>query len=134
MEAVAAILIAAIIFLVLFYAFSSRRIWGKWWVLFLILFMFIWAASFWLVPVGPVYGGIAWFSLIYIGLIFGILVLAIKAKDTSSREKNETSIKKRKQTKEEKKAIKGIKTLLWVLTGLLLFAILLGYISLFRNT
>lgn len=134
MEAVAAILIAAIIFLVLFYAFSSRRIWGKWWVLFLILFLFIWAASFWLVPLGPVYGGIAWSSLIYIGLILGILVLAIKAKDTTSTEKNGTSREKRNQTKEEKKATKGIKTLLWVFTGLLLFAIVLGYIGLLRNS
>lgn len=47
--------------------------------LFLILLLAMWVGSAWIKPWGPVWYGSSWLSLLVIGLIFSLLILAVSA-------------------------------------------------------
>lgn len=73
----AAIAIAILISALFYFAFNIRGPWGSFWTFFLVLLLVIWAASLWLRPIGPVFWGVSWVPLIFIGLIFALLLAAI---------------------------------------------------------
>ncbi|MDD2239981.1 MAG: hypothetical protein PHI93_04895 [Kiritimatiellae bacterium] len=47
------------------------------WFLFLVLMFVMWAGSAWLPPWGPLWRGTAWLSILVIGLLVSLLMLAI---------------------------------------------------------
>ena len=61
--------------------------------LFLILLLAMWVGSAWIKPWGPVWYGSSWLSLLVIGLIFSLLILAVSAppeRGTRKRGEHET--------------------------------------------
>ena len=57
---------------------------------FLILFLATWVGQLWIAPFGPMAMGIAWLPLIFMGLVFVLLILALsKVKPGSSKRSNE---------------------------------------------
>lgn len=77
----AAIVIAILISAIFYFAFNARGPWGSLWTFFLVLLLVIWAANLWIRPIGPVYWGVSWVPLIFIGLIFALLLAAIPTYD-----------------------------------------------------
>lgn len=75
-EVIGAIIIALIIGGIFYYGFKSRGPWGSFWTFFLVIAFAVLVAAAWVRPVGAVWWGIAWFPLIFVGLLFALLLAA----------------------------------------------------------
>lgn len=130
-DVLGAIIIAIFISLIFYFALGVRGPWGTFWTFLLVLLFVIWAASLWVTPVGPVYWGIAWIPLLFVGLVFALLLAAIP---TSREEEIETTrtdidlsqeeIERRRDTNRRAATITGF---FWVFLLILLIAIIFGY-------
>ncbi len=83
MEVFSAILIAfitaALLAAIFSYGFKTKGPWGSFWTFFLILFLTIWAAEFWVTPIGPAWGywdETAWLPLVMIGVLMALILAA----------------------------------------------------------
>jgi hypothetical protein len=72
----AAALISLILTVTAVFFLGKRGPWGSIWTFFLVLFLTLWTLSIYIVPIGPVYWGIAWIPLTIAGLIVTALLLA----------------------------------------------------------
>lgn len=129
----AAILIAILISAIFYYGFSSRGPWGTFWTFFLVLLLIIWAASLWVRPVGPVYWGVAWVPLLFIGLIFALLLAAIPAYEPTPEEEivdreivvgDPETVRRREA---EASSAAAIGWIFWLFITILFVAIIVGY-------
>ncbi|MGD8377802.1 MAG: hypothetical protein PVF68_16850 [Acidobacteriota bacterium] len=94
-------------------------------LLFLVAFFFLalWAGRLWLVPAGPLMGGLAWMPLAGLGLFLALLV-ALSAPPRRRRVSSRSDV----VIEEEPDAADVLATtILWVLCLFLLLAILAGY-------
>lgn len=73
---IAVILIALVIAAIFYYGFKSRGPWGSFWTFVVVIAFGVLLAAVWARPVGPVWWGIAWFPLIFVGLLFALLLAA----------------------------------------------------------
>lgn len=73
---VAVILITLLVGGVFFYGLKKTGPWGSFWTFLLVLFLGISLTAIWLVPVGPVWYGAAWFDLFVVGLLLALLLAA----------------------------------------------------------
>lgn len=85
-----AILIAIFISAIFYFALNARGPWGSLWTFFLVLLLVVWAASLWVRPIGPVYWGIAWIPLFFVGILMALLLAAIPAYGTREAEIEDT--------------------------------------------
>lgn len=131
----AAIFIAVLIAAIFYYGFSSRGPWGSFWTFFLVLLLVIWAASLWTRPVGPVYWGVAWVPLFFVGLIFALLLAAIPTADSTPEEEElvdrevvveDPDIQRRREA--EVASAAAIGWIFWVFILILFTAIIIGYV------
>ena len=122
-----AAVVLALLFTCLFLLFGSRGPWNSGWTLFLVLFLALWTAGLFIDPMGPVYWGIAWVPLIFIGLVLAILFLAVTPEDRRRRLKD-SKIVEVKDPKETGAALAGITIGLffWLLILLFIIAIVIG--------
>lgn len=127
MEVVGAIVIATLVFLIFFFALGIRGPWGVWWPFFLILLMAVWAAAFWVAPVGPAYWGISWIPLFFIALIFALLIAALGSERYDETVVTDTEADVTEQPRTDQEAATGISIMFWILIILLLLAIVAGY-------
>lgn len=126
-----AIIIAIFISLIFYFALGARGPWGTFWTFFLVLLFVIWAASLWIAPIGPVYWGIAWIPLFFVGLVFALLLAAIPASREEDIEATRTDvdlsqeeIERRRETNRTAATVSGF---FWVFLVILLIAIIFGY-------
>ena len=133
----AAILVAILISAIFYYALKARGPWGSFWSFFLVLLLIIWAAELWVRPIGPVYWGIAWIPLFFIGLIFALLLAAIPTYDEDypdegvieqERMANSTNINRRKEAERAAAGAAAIGWIFWVFIIILTVAIIIGYL------
>lgn len=130
---IAAIFIAILISAIFYYGFSARGPWGSFWTFFLILLLIIWAASLWTRPVGPVYWGIAWVPLFFIGLIFALLLAAVPTYGAPPEEEvteedlmvEDPEVERRREA--EIGAAAAIGWLFWAFILILFTAVVAGY-------
>jgi small-conductance mechanosensitive channel len=119
------VVIAFVVALVISALFSSRyRSAGSYvplLVFFVILFMAILAGQFWLTPFGPVFWGISWIPLFFVGLIFAFVLVAA-APFPGSRRK---TVKEEIAEEEATGVAIGIFT--WLLIIALIIAVVTGY-------
>lgn len=73
---IAVILIALVIAALFYYGFNSRGPWGTFWTFLIVIGFGVLIAAVWARPIGPVWWGIAWFPLIFVGLLFALLLAA----------------------------------------------------------
>lgn len=131
------ILVAILISALFYYAFNARGPWGSFWSFFLVLLLIIWAASLWVRPIGPVYWGVAWIPLFFVGLLFALLLAAIPTSDTRDviredeiaeaereRQVNPTEAERRRDINRTAATISGT---FWILMVVLLLVIIVGY-------
>lgn len=88
------IVLALLIGLIFYYGFKSRGPWGSFWTFFLVIFFGIWIAALWVNPVGPIYWGVAWLDLIFVGILLALILAAaspLKKKDFEDPEAKVTT-------------------------------------------
>ncbi|MFD2515214.1 hypothetical protein ACFSRY_15175 [Pontibacter locisalis] len=73
---IAVLLIAFIVGAVFYFLFKSKGPWGSFWTFFLVVLLGVSLAYVWVRPFGPVYWGVAFFPLLFIGLLFALLLAA----------------------------------------------------------
>lgn len=59
-----------------FYGFRRRGPWSSFWSFILIVFLGVFLFDIWIEPVGPMYWGVAWIDLFFIGGLFALLLAA----------------------------------------------------------
>lgn len=129
------ILVAILISALFYYAFNARGPWGSFWSFFLVLLLIIWAASLWVRPIGPVYWGVAWLPLFFVGLVFALLLAAIPTSDTGNEARrgemideempvDRAEVNRRQDLNRTAATVSG---LFWVFMVILLLIIIIGY-------
>jgi hypothetical protein len=104
-----ALIVGLIIVSVVSRAFGTRGPWGSMLWFFLVVSLFAWAGGVWLVPFGPIFWGIGWLPIIFMGFLVSLLLTAASPRTP----------RKRKNTQEEaiadadRKAV--VDTIFWVL-------------------
>lgn len=73
-EVIGIILIALLVGSIFYYGFKTSGPWGSFWSFILIIFLGVLFVDAIAEPVGPLYYGVAWFDLIFVGLIFALLL------------------------------------------------------------
>jgi hypothetical protein len=76
-SAIIAAIGVALVLTILFVMVGTRGPWGSAWTLFLVLFLAMWVTGLYVTPVGPVYWGVAWVPIIFAGVLFSILLIAV---------------------------------------------------------
>lgn len=131
MEVVGAIIIAIVLTLIFYFALSARGPWGSLWSFFLIILLIVWSASLWISPIGPVYWGVAWIPLIFIGIIFALLLAAIPTSETDYRgvrgDVVDADVRTEPERAEERAAAGAVGFMFWIFIFFLIIAIIAGY-------
>lgn len=99
-EVLIILLIALFVTGIFSYAFKSEGS-GSILFFFLIIFLASWAARLWILPIGPVFLGIAWIPVLIVGIIFAFILsaassspeTAYKAIDQKRESQNSENIK-----------------------------------------
>ncbi|MFP4340293.1 MAG: hypothetical protein ACLFQO_07615 [Cyclobacteriaceae bacterium] len=144
-EVTGALFVAVFITTIFYFALKSRGPWGSIWTFFFFVFLAIWAASLWFNPAGPVFLGVAWLPLLFIGFLVALLFVALptsydvrngdtgtkrrKIRRSDTSEKKEISDQAEDLSGEENPDDTAVKVsgFFWVLMVFLLLAIILGY-------
>lgn len=128
---IAVILVAILISALFYYGFNARGPWGSFWTFLLALLLIVWAASIWVRPLGPVYWGVAWIPLIFIGFIFALLLAAVPTYDTRTRTEARADIPADEAELEARSeadaAAVAVGWIFWTFIIILLVAIIIGY-------
>jgi hypothetical protein len=67
---------AALVLTILLVILGTRGPWGSVWTLFLVLFLAMWVTGLY-VNAGPIYRGVAWMPILFTGILFAILLIAV---------------------------------------------------------
>jgi hypothetical protein len=132
---IAAILVAILISALFYYGLNARGPWGSFWTFFLALLLIVWAASLWVRPIGPVYWGVAWIPLIFIGIIFALLLAAVPTYDTRPYDGTRTDVREEipadeaeiESRREAEATAAAVGWIFWTFVLILLIAIIIGY-------
>lgn len=75
-ELFAVVLISLFLGSIFFYGFGRRGPWGSFWSFLIIIFLGVLLFDVFTEPLGPVWYGVGWIDLMFIGLIFALLLAA----------------------------------------------------------
>ncbi|MBD3182452.1 hypothetical protein GF312_09185 [Candidatus Poribacteria bacterium] len=128
-----AIIVGVLVTVIFAVIFHRKGPWQNVGIFFLIIFLGVWAASLWIVPVGPNIMGIYWVPVLLTGLILGLLMIAATPQTRVSEVQEEVIVKGQyEEEREYPVKEKKIDTLLWAFLGItsiaLLIAIIVGYV------
>ena len=71
-----ALVVGMIIVSIVSRAFGTKGPWGSLLWFFLVVSLFAWAGGVWLVPFGPMFWGIGWLPIIFMGFLVSLLLTA----------------------------------------------------------
>jgi hypothetical protein len=77
----AALLIGALIVFSISLAFRTKGPWGSLLWFFIVVSLFAWVAGVWLRPYGPVWFGVGWIPIIFVGFLVAFLLTAVSPRD-----------------------------------------------------
>jgi hypothetical protein len=104
-----AFLFGVVIVFALSRTFSTKGPWGGLLSFWIVVVLFAWVAGVWLRPYGPVWFGVGWIPIIFVGLLVAMLLTAV-----SPRERwNRFSGKKKSVAAENRKA--DVDVFFWIL-------------------
>ena len=66
-------------------AFGTKGPWGNLLWFFLVVSLFAWAGGVWLVPFGPIFWGIGWLPIIFMGILVSMLLIAVSPRTPRNR-------------------------------------------------
>jgi hypothetical protein len=90
-------------------AFGTRGPWDSYLLFFLVVSLFAWAGGVWLVPFGPVYWGIGWLPIVFMGILVSLLLTAASPRTRRLRMKS----KEKDTTNQESRAV--VDAIFWIL-------------------
>lgn len=133
----ATVFVAILISSLFYYAFNARGPWGSFWTFFLVILLIIWAASLWLRPIGPLFWGIAWIPLFFVGLLFALLLASLPSAHNRREDKRGDMIDEEipvdraeaNRRQDLNRTTATISGLLWAFMIILLLIILIGYMA-----
>lgn len=124
----AAALIALILTVAAVFFVGRRGPWGSLWTFFLVLFLALWTVSIYVVPIGPVYWGIAWIPLAVAGIIVTILLIAAMPHAHHSRDEVSITATSKEGGKTDLPHT-PVGRFFWALIILLVIAIVVGMVN-----
>jgi hypothetical protein len=123
LEIIGIVLIALFVGWIFYYGFKKTGPWGSFWSFILIIFLGTLFVDAWAEPLGPLYYGVAWFDLIFVGLIFAFFLAA--ATPRSPRKRDEQIIVEEAPA-ETGSAAAALGVFFWFLLIFFLIAIFFG--------
>lgn len=127
-DLVVAFLVALLLSSILFLGFRRAGPWASFLFLFLVLFLATWAGGIWLMPFGRPLGGVYWLPFLMVGIVFALLLAAVVPEDRNE----ESTIKlvtEEEKKEQERSTRRTVGLLFWLFVGVLVFAIVLHYLS-----
>jgi len=103
-------------------AFGTRGPWGSLLWFFLVVSLFAWAGGVWLVPFGPMWGGIGWLPIIFMGILAALLLTAASPRTPRKRMVTQEKAAADAETKAVVDAIFWILIICLVIFGLVHYA------------
>jgi len=73
----AALIIGSLIIFLISIAFGTKGPWGSLIWFFIIVSLFAWTAGVWLRPYGPLYYGVSWIPIIFVGFLVAFLLTSV---------------------------------------------------------
>lgn len=132
---IATVFVAILISSLFYYAFNARGPWGSFWTFFLVILLVIWATSLWMRPIGPLFWGIAWIPLFFVGLLFALLLASLSSPHDRRGDKRSEMIDEEMpvdraevgRRQDLNRTAATVSGLFWAFMIILLLIILLGY-------
>ncbi|WP_017732017.1 hypothetical protein [Nafulsella turpanensis] len=122
------ILTAVAIALIFYFVLKVKGPWGNFWTFFVVLFLSIWAASLWVSPFGPVYWGIAWIPLLFIGIIVALLLSAMPSPPANTETSaSDNGMDENASRKDFGIGVATLSGIFWMFLVILLVAVVIGY-------
>lgn len=127
-------LVIAILLTLVFAGVSRRRAWRLFAVFFLLIFLAAWAGQLWLRPAGPAIYGVFWVPSLVVGVLLALLLVMlfpVPAPTEGSRSSETVAFVEESREQDEAKrasALAVYRGAFWILSVLLLCAILAGYL------
>jgi hypothetical protein len=84
----AALLFGAIIVFSLSRTFSTKGPWGSLPSFFIVVALFAWVAAVWLRPYGPLWFGVGWMPIIFVGFLTALLLTTASPRERWNRASN----------------------------------------------
>jgi hypothetical protein len=131
--AIAAIGVALILTL-FFSLLGMRGPWGSVWTFFLVLFLAIWTTGIYMTPIGPIFLNVAWVPIIFSGILFALLLIAVIPEVDNSKQLQREESGRVRENQELKNAgspnapIATMGIFFWLLITLLIVSITVGLV------
>lgn len=122
-EVIAVVFISIFLGSVFFYGFRRRGPWGSFWSFLMVIFLGILLFDIWTEPVGPIWYGVGWIDLLFIGLIFALLLSASSPTDPKRTYRSTTP---EEAEAEAGASVIAIGVFFWLLIILLITSIAIG--------
>lgn len=120
-----ALVVALVISSIFAFGFRRRGLWPRFWLIFLVIFLFTWAGGIWLHPIGPTIRGVFWIPFLLIALLIALfLAAAIPPSYIRSRTSESRDLREARQS--EVNAFLGV--FYWILMMILIAAIVVRYL------
>jgi hypothetical protein len=123
---IAALFLALIVTSLAVAAFRRRGPWGSAWTFFLFMFLALWTSTIYVRHIGPVYYGIAWMPLFFLAIILSVLLIVPGANEWRDESIKDNTPAKDQPPRRTEAPAPPARTLFWVITFLLIVAIILG--------
>lgn len=122
------VIITAVVLAILFYfILKIKGPWSNFWTFFLVLFLSMWAASLWVSPMGPVYWGVAWVPLIFIGIIAGLLLAVVPKPQKTENGVDDNSGTETAPRRDYGIGAATLSGVFWMFMVILMLAVVIGY-------
>lgn len=91
LEILAIIFLAIFIGSIFYFGFRTSGPWGSFWSFLLVIFFGMWVADIWVEPYGPIYWGVAWIDMLFVGLLLAFILAAASPRRRLPRRGKELS-------------------------------------------
>ncbi len=126
LEVLLTILGAVVVGAIFYYALKATGPWGSFWTFFLILILVGLAAEAWITPIGPVYGGVAWASTLFVIILFALLLAAASPPRYNRTADIRETTATEPVTREEEKTAAALGVFFWIFFLFLVVAVIWG--------
>ena len=113
----AALIIGSLIVFLISLAFRTKGPWGSMLWFFIVVSLFAWVAGVWLRPYGPVWFGVGWIPIIFVGFLVAFLLTSVSPRKT--RPPVPVILKEETVSAEERKT--AADAFFWILIMVLVF-------------
>jgi hypothetical protein len=115
-DLIAALVVGIVIVFLISMAFGTKGPWGSLLWFFMVVALFAWVGGVWFRPYGPVWYGVGWLPIIFVGFLVAMLLTA-----ASPRNPRKRLATKEEAIREEERST-AVDAFFWILIVLLVLA------------